>query len=69
MHKNERKCYVSSDKGETKVVHIEKGIILKTLFRKRVGKAENSDDEFVDELEEEMNTSEEDAIKYEESMD
>ena len=38
-----RRAYVSSTKGETKVLNIKNGVVLKTLFKKSVIKGEDKD--------------------------
>ena len=38
MDKCERRCYVASTKGETKIINIMNGVVLKTLFQKTANK-------------------------------
>ena len=47
--------YVSSNKGETKVINIKNGVVLKTLFKKRVMKGEDkdSDESYMESMDEE----------------
>jgi len=60
-----RRAYVSSTKGETKVLNIKNGVLLKTCFRERVmkGMAKDSDESYCeDELAEQLELEE---IKHE----
>ena len=38
MDRNGRRCYVTSTDGETKMIDIVTGVVLKTLFKKRLSK-------------------------------
>ena len=70
MDRNGRRCYVTSTDGETKMIDIVTGVVLKTLFKKRLSKQEivegevgESSESFIDEDSKKSDESEEDEYE------